>query len=286
MRGRNGARAGGDIEALVRERLRGLRPGATPQSGDSADAAPDEEMTVPDSGPGRTVESRSPGRHRDRLALDRGLRWDPGRPGARALCAVAVIAALLAAGIGWWSRPEPASIDPAGAASTAVTGQRGGDGSGGGTDAGTPVTSSPPAQDDIVVSVIGLVRQPGLVTLVEGARVADAIAAAGGALPEADLSTVNLARLLVDGEQIAVGVPGSSLPGGGADPTDPAGVLIDLNTATAASLEELPGIGPVLAERILDFREEHGGFTAVEQLREVSGIGPTVYEGLVDLVTV
>ncbi len=132
--------------------------------------------------------------------------------------------------------------------------------------------------------MIGQVHRPGLVTVAGGARVADAITAAGGALPEADLSTVNLARLVVDGEQIAVGMPGSSLPGD----TDPSssGGLVDLNTATLAELETLPGIGPVLAQRILDFRESNGGFTAVEQLREVSGIGPTVYEDIVDLVTV
>lgn len=140
------------------------------------------------------------------------------------------------------------------------------------------------AQDQLVVSVIGQVRQPGLVTVADGARVADAITAAGGALPEADLTTVNLARLLVDGEQIAVGIPGSSLPGDG-DPSAQGG-LVDLNTATLAELEELPGIGPVLAQRIIDFREANGGFSAVEQLREVSGIGPTVYEDIVDLVTV
>jgi len=198
------------------------------------------------------------------------------------MCLVAVLAALLSAGLTWWTRPEPASPDArplSGSLESAI----------GTGPSATPHDETEPgvgagSADQLVVSVIGQVRQPGLVTVEDGARVADAVNAAGGALPEADLSTINLARLVVDGEQIAVGIPGSELPGGG-DPTTADG-LMNLNTASATELEGLPGIGPVLAQRIVDFRGDNGGFTAVEQLREVSGIGPTVYEQIVDLVTV
>jgi len=204
------------------------------------------------------------------------------------LCLVAVISALLATGLSWWSRPTPSTVDAvstgglpvAAALSREVVPTEGGQQ--GGPTPGSELDADPGGA--LVVSVIGQVRQPGLVSVTSGARVADAIAAAGGALPEADLSSINLARLVVDGEQIAVGIPGSALPGGG-DPAESGG-LVNLNTATQAELEELPGIGPVLAQRIVDFRVDNGGFTAVEQLREVSGIGPTVYEDIVDLVTV
>ncbi len=209
-----------------------------------------------------------------------------------ALCLVAVLAALVAAGVMWWSRPQPSTVDQTGLESMAAATLPAADelasdvaaeqGSSFAERDSVPDTGA--TLDPLVVSVIGQVYRPGLVTVTDGARVADAITAAGGALPDADLSTVNLARLVVDGEQIAVGVPGSSLPGD-ADPSSSEG-LVDLNTATLADLETLPGIGPVLAQRIIDFRGDTGGFTAVEQLREVSGIGPTVYEDIVDLVMV
>jgi competence protein ComEA len=145
-------------------------------------------------------------------------------------------------------------------------------------DAGAPPTPS------VVVHVVGQVQQPGVVTLPDGSRVADAIDAAGGAGAEADLSAVNLARVLVDGEQVIVPRPGEAIaPVGGSGPGS--GVL-NLNAADVGALDGLPGIGPVLAQRIVDWRADHGRFSAVEELTEVSGIGPTVLEGLRDLVTV
>lgn len=142
----------------------------------------------------------------------------------------------------------------------------------------------------IVVSVVGKVAKPGLVTLPDGARVADALDAAGGPRPGADLRTLNLARRLLDGEQIYVGVPappgvasGGSSTGG--DPT--AGQRkLDLNTASATDLEALPGIGPVTAQRIVEWRTENGRFTSIEQLRDVDGIGPARFAELADLVVV
>lgn len=147
------------------------------------------------------------------------------------------------------------------------------------------------APEKIVVSVVGKVARPGLVTLRSGARVADALKAAGGARPGADLLPLNLARKLVDGEQLYVGVrvppgavadPGPAAAGAPSAPSGP----IDLNTATADQLDTLPGIGEVTAQRILAWRAQHGGFSSVEQLREVDGIGERRFASLREQVTV
>jgi competence protein ComEA len=121
------------------------------------------------------------------------------------------------------------------------------------------------------------VQRPGLVELPAGSRVADALAAAGGALPETDLSTLNLARKVTDGELITVGVP---TPSGGP------GAPLNLNTATVAELEALPGVGPVLAQRIVDYRDEHGGFRTVDELNDVPGIGEATFRELEPRVAV
>lgn len=274
-----------EIEPTVA--ARSWPPEILPDALQESSGEPDSPSSSDDSDRRTGDEPASMGRHRG-AGLDRGLRWDPGRPGALALCLVAVLAALLATGLTWWSRPSPSTVDGMNAAPVVAAAEGAtddpGPGSGAGQAGSTLGPGGEPGSGALIVSVIGQVHQPGLVSVTAGARVADAIAAAGGALPEADLSTVNLARLVVDGEQIAVGIPGSALPGG-ADPAGSAG-LVNLNTASLAELEELPGIGPVLAQRITDFREANGGFTAVEELREVSGVGPTVYEDIVDLVTV
>lgn len=146
----------------------------------------------------------------------------------------------------------------------------------------------------LVVSVVGKVRKPGLVRIRAGARVADAIESAGGAPRRADLLSVNLARALVDGEQIYVGVPVPPGVGTGADDgAAGAGTESDaaddeavaLNAADQEELESLPGVGEVTAQRILEWRDEHGEFTAVEQLREVDGIGDKRFEQLRDMVS-
>ncbi len=143
----------------------------------------------------------------------------------------------------------------------------------------------------IVVHVVGEVAAPGVVSLEPGARAADALAAAGGPTASADLTAINLARVLVDGEQVVVpgpgqgaaaGAGGSALSGAAPGATGP----LDLNRADAAAFDTLPGIGPVLAARIVDWRDEHGRFTAVEELTEVTGIGPALLAGVRDLVQV
>lgn len=166
----------------------------------------------------------------------------------------------------------------------------------------TPATASATVPTVVVVDVAGRVRHPGVVRLPGGSRVGDAVAAAGGALPGTDLTPLNLAQPLLDGEQVRVGVPGSPVvtatpgPGRGAgvDPgaaaTTAPGVPapatpVDLNTADEPGLDQLPGIGPVLAARILTWRTAHGPFASVDALEDVPGIGPATLERLRDLIT-
>lgn len=156
--------------------------------------------------------------------------------------------------------------------------------------------SSSTASNDVVVDVTGRVRRPGLATLDAGARVADAVASAGGALPKVDLSSINLARPLVDGEQLLVGVRAATVAGappaadaGPGAPSSTAGstaLLVDLNTATLEQLDTLPGIGPVTGQSILDWRTDNGAFSSVDELLEVDGIGDATLADLRDLVTV
>lgn len=153
-----------------------------------------------------------------------------------------------------------------------------------------PVEAVPSLAGEVTVHVVGAVAQPGLVAVPLGSRVADAIAGAGGATPDAELGALNLARPVTDGEQIVVPTIGEAPPvgaegttGGGAWRADG---KLDLNAATAAEFEELPGVGPVLAERIIDWREQHGPFVEVGQLREVAGIGEKTFQSLSELVTV
>ena len=131
--------------------------------------------------------------------------------------------------------------------------------------------------DDVVVYVSGAVASPGVLTLPASSRVIDAITAAGGALPEADLESINLARILVDGEQIRVAVVGDSPPASSEAGTA-AGACVRLATATETELQTLPGIGPALAQRIISYRSTHPRLTSVEELDDVPGIGPSLIE--------
>ncbi len=191
-------------------------------------------------------------------ALDPGREpsaLDPGRRGLAALVLLAGVAAAVTGWFGWRARPRELAV--------------------------APLRVAPSAAAALVVDVAGAVRRPGIVRLPDGARVVDAIQAAGGLLPGATTAGINLARRLADGEQILVGAgpPGSSGPSGAV-----AGKL-DLNLATVAQLDALPGLGPVLAERIVQWRTAHGRFASVDQLREVPGIGARTFDSLKDLVT-
>ena len=152
---------------------------------------------------------------------------------------------------------------------------------------GAGVTGLPSAR--VVVHVVGAVRSPGLYRLEQGSRIADAVARAGGATRKADLAMVNLAAPLADGEQVVVpkrgppGGPGGGAGGSAATPGVPAGP-VHLSTATLEQLDSLPGVGPVTAQKILDYRQEHGAFSSVDELDAVPGIGPARMDTLRDLV--
>ena len=223
--------------------------------------------------------------------------------GRAELAALAVLAAgtLLALGLLWLAaRPEPDAAMTAGD----PPGVPAADAPAGGTGSEGPLAVE---GAEVVVHVAGRVRRPGVYTLPAGARVADALDAAGGALPRAALASLNLARPLTDGEQLLVvfrgensaPAPGPPLPGAGAPATGASGQVapagpeahatptapLALNQASASHLEELPGIGPVLAERIVAHRDQIGGFTDVGQLRDVPGIGEKTFQALAGLVT-
>lgn len=272
--------------ALLRAELMGEPLPPAPEEGPVGEVVR-ADAAVEDAGeagvvPGPADEAATlvpiPGRHASRRI--EAPSWLP-----QALLApgpVAVVAVLLALGLAftaWWalrSQPEPlpSTLPVAAGLATPLA-----------VPGATPQVSvsrtAPPTE--VVVHVAGRVRRPGIVVLRSGGRVADAVQAAGGALPRVDLASLNLARLVVDGEQILVGVgpPASGAGSTGAGPvggTESAGTgagagKINLNTATAAELEELPGVGPVTASSIIAFREEHGAFTSVEELLDVSGIG-------------
>ena len=217
-----------------------------------------------------------------------GARVDPGRHGALALAGVAAVAAVIAAAGVWRDRPVVQPVPPLPAVSLAPLASEQPS-----TGSAATTTSGP---HTLVVSVAGRVNNPGLVTVPPGARIADALAAAGGVVPGTDLVTLNLAQPLDDGQQILVGVAApagaGAVSGGSAAAAAPgsaagAGVgLVNLNSATATALEALPGVGPVMDKAILDWRTKNGSFRRVEQLSEVSGIGPARLAQLRELVTV
>lgn len=233
------------------------------------------------------------------------IRADPGRAGGAALATIAVLAVLITVFTLIRQRPEPvvsANLPSVEAVPSSLL-------SSAPSTSPPSVPPTPPAKQPMVVSVVGLVQQPGLVTVTPNARVADAVAAAGGTLRGADTLGLNLARHLADGEQIVVGVaapagqraalgssvggPTSSVggPGGPAGqppPGAPAKTVapVDLNSASVEELDALPGVGPVTAAAIVAWRSANGRFTSVDQLGEVDGIGPTRLEKLRPLVRV
>ncbi|WP_250847604.1 ComEA family DNA-binding protein [Streptomyces hygroscopicus] len=276
--------------------------------GEGAEERRKEEPGPPEDGPLR---------RRDRVGLalrERLPVWLQVRCGMElrtvAALAIVLLAAVAFAAYHFWTGrpqtvrapdPEPARAAPSGP---------------GPMTAGRPTPSGGGGRT-VVVDVTGKVRRPGLRRLPPGARVADALEAAGGVRPGADLSGLNRARPLVDGEQIVVGAPagGPAAPGGAAAPaagvpngpsgsntvngpsgpgaaSAPAGPVgvgapggpVSLNSATAEQLDTLPGVGPVLARHIIDYRTQHGGFRSIDELREVNGIGERRFADLRPLV--
>lgn len=210
----------------------------------------------------------------------RGMRWSPHRRGALALVIIAVAASGLGVFALWWDSPtiQAVPVLPAAVGIPVVT-----------SSSAPPTTvDSVPAPASIVVSVVGLVHNSGLVTLPDSSRVADALSAAGGVLDNADTLSLNLAQKLSDGDQVVVGAVGDSPHQQTSSTTasTAAGAPVNLNTATEAELDALPGVGPVTASAILAWRTSNGKFTDVEQLGEVDGIGPARLDKLRALVTV
>jgi len=220
-----------------------------------------------------------------------GARVNPGRRGLLAMAVVTVLTVLVAGGWVLAARPHPMlasatpqpplpgraepSLIPGGSLTSPRTGPTG------------------TASTLLVVDVAGRVRKPGVYRLPSGSRVDDAVRAAGGFAGGVDPMTVNLARKLADGEQVLIGVGGSVVgagPAGAGTAAEPApGAAagpLDLNSATLAQLDGLPGVGPVLAQHILDWRTEHGRFDSVDQLNGVSGIGDSKFADLKPLVAV
>jgi len=236
----------------------------------------------------RPSVARLPGRHASRrspsswaLDVPDALR---GRValGAGQLAVVAVVAAVGLALTCWWL------VRSAGhevAAPSALSTPRGALATPAGSSTGPGSATASAGSRKVVVDVTGKVRRPGIAVLRQGARVIDAVRAAGGARPGVDLTGINLARVLTDGEQVVVGqaaAPVVSPSAGGS----PVGALVNINTADETALESLPEVGPVTAQSIITWRAQHGGFTSVDQLLDVDGIGDATLAKLTPYVTI
>lgn len=164
---------------------------------------------------------------------------------------------------------------------------------------GEPVKLLPsPTQPSITIQILGAVVHPGVYTFAQGSRVQDAVNAAGGLLSTADTSSVNLVAKLEDGQQLTIPIGNGTESGGGSSsgssnapfivlttPTIPAGNLVNINTATLTQLESLPGIGPTAAQKIIDYRNQHGPFKTIQDLTNVPGIGPATVDSIRNYIT-
>jgi competence protein ComEA len=259
-----------------------IRPaGPRPPLDDGQESEGPQPRAVP--APGRHASRRLTGGSLAGVVPDtlRGRVW----LGASQVAVVAVVAAVGLAVTCWWlvrgashevpapvsvTSPRAALVTPAsGVAPSAVPGS----------------ASSAAPRARVVVDVSGRVRRPGIAVLRSGARVVDAIRAAGGARPGVDLAALNLARVVTDGEQIVVGGAPTTVVTGAPSGSPVAG-LVDLNTADETTLETLPEVGPVTAQSIITWRTQHGGFSSVDQLLEVDGIGDATLAKLTPYVTI
>jgi competence protein ComEA len=291
--------------ASVLHRLERLQIVAQPAAPGWVPHAPDVEQLRSDP-TARAARGRRPARLRGLVPARLHVSaFDPGRRGV----AVLVVVALLGASGGAWyflraaphvdaAGTDPATTDSAPSPTESIAS----------ADDLVPIGAaaipsglpSPSKTSELVVDVVGKVVKPGVFTLPPGSRIVDAIAAAGGALPHTDLTALDLARRLSDGQEIFVGVPPPSGPAaisaggvvgddtaaGGDASAASADPVVDINTATQVELETLPGVGAVTAQNILAWRTQHGRFTSVSELQQVSGIGPAKYAGLAGRVKV
>ncbi|MFC9126739.1 helix-hairpin-helix domain-containing protein [Streptomyces sp. NPDC057099] len=269
------------------------------------------EPDVPAESDGGAAGRVAEGAWRERAGLalrERMPLWLQARCGLElrsvlALSVVLVVAAVFAVQHFWTGRTQ--SVRPPEVVRAAVPyGEQGQGGQaeeerGPGVPAGAAKATGAAGQPEIVVDVGGKVREPGIHRLPSGSRVADALRAAGGVKPGTNTDGLNRARFLVDGEQVVVGGPapaagtGAGTGAGGTAAGGPAGgaaggampaAPVSLNMATADQLDTLPGVGPVLAQHIIDYRTRHGGFRSVDELREVNGIGDRRFADLRNLV--
>jgi competence protein ComEA len=282
-----------DVQAAAAERLQALAERL------DRDRAPARQPTVQRGdvprGAEPAAEPMRAGRHAARTSG--GSRGSAGaRQTGHRVAVMAVVVAVAAVFAGWHvlrSTPETVPVEMSGGtweAADAPPADRGSaEPSRPATTDATDVAADAGTASTVVVDVVGKVRRPGIVELPAGSRVVDALAAAGGAKPAADTSTLNLARVLLDGEQVVVGVGGATATApettSGSEGAElPA--VVNVNTATAEELDTLPGVGPVTADAIIQWRSDNGGFASVEDLLDVSGIGDATLEELRPYVTV
>ncbi|MFH8766845.1 helix-hairpin-helix domain-containing protein [Streptomyces althioticus] len=283
----------GEEPATYPVRLPAARPGrdAAASSGPADRETPDgvpEPEPRPEPPPGPPPGRFGPAL-RERLPLWVQARCGLERRSVVALSALLALALVLAVQHFWSGRTQPVRAPEVVRAAPAA--QREGVDGGGGPSAapGSFGQAGGTTAPEIVVDVSGKVRDPGVHRLPAGSRVEDALKAAGGVRPGTRTTGLNRARFLVDGEQVVVGGPA---PAAAAAPAGPAGTgaaagptaPVSLNTATVDQLDTLPGVGPVLAQHIVDYRTRNGGFRSVDELREVNGIGDRRFADLRDLV--
>jgi competence protein ComEA len=258
---------------------------------------PEDEVAAPPVPQTQPVRVPVPGRHAHRRLGGLSAAFSDALPDTMrgrvsiGMGPLAVVAAIVAVGLAvtcWWllrgdshelaapvavSTPRAALVQPSGAPGTSAA-----------TSAGPGVPAVSPSATKVVVDVAGKVRRPGIAVLRSGARIVDAIRAAGGVRPGVDLSALNLAQVLTDGQQIVVGGPAPPVASSAVSGS-PVATLVNLNTADETTLESLPEVGPVTAQAIITWRTEHGGFSAVSQLLDIDGIGDATLAKLTPFVT-